>query len=476
MSYSAEGSAFTTTVPGILALTLSGSGITNNSGVMQNLVADANSSGGGSITFTNSATAGVLTTFNVRSPVVTGHAGGALTFEDTSSAGEAVIITDGPVVTNGTTAVTSFHQSATAGNATLIANASHAHTDYVGGVIDFFDTSTAGNSNITIQAPSASHQFGGFLQFFNTATAGDALITVEGAQSGPGGGGQVYFRDSSTAGNATLIIESSVGSGIGASVDFIGGGTANGGNARLQVFGNGFAGAAKTWGSIEGDGKVYISSPGLAVGSNNFSTTFSGLLSDITAGPFSKVGDGTLTLAGANTYAGGTTINAGTLLVTNASGSATGSGPVTVAGGTLGGSGIISGAVTIGTGSGTGASLTPAFGSTKQVTLTLQSSLTLQSDATYTYGFKARSSQSRSDLVVANGVTITGAKIKLKGKTQGTLTPGLVLTVISNTSANPIGGTFSNLADGAIVTINGNNLQASYIGGDGNDLTLTVVP
>jgi len=31
-------------------------------------------------------------------------------------------------------------------------------------------------------------------------------------------------------------------------------------------------------------------------------------------------------------------------------------------------------------------------------------------------------------------------------------------------------------ADGGIVTINGNNLQANYESGDGNDLTLPVVP
>jgi len=42
--------------------------------------------------------------------------------------------------------------------------------------------------------------------------------------------------------------------------------------------------------------------------------------------------------------------------------------------------------------------------------------------------------------------------------------------------ANAISGTFSNLPDGGIVTINGNNLQANCEGGDGNDLTLTVVP
>jgi hypothetical protein len=76
-------------------------------------------------------------------------------------------------------------------------------------------------------------------------------------------------------------------------------------------------------------------------------------------------------------------------------------------------------------------------------------------------------------MVVANGVTInSGATVALRGQTTGALTQGMV---IRNTSADPISGTFSNLADGAIVTINGNNLQASYEGGDGNDLTLTVV-
>jgi hypothetical protein len=97
-------------------------------------------------------------------------------------------------------------------------------------------------------------------------------------------------------------------------------------------------------------------------------------------------------------------------------------------------------------------------------------------DATYIYTFKARQSSVRTDLVIANGVTINNATIAISGTTQNPLTIGTVLTVISNTSANPISGTFSNLADGAVVTINGSNLQADYQGGDGNDLTLTVVP
>ena len=182
-------------------------------------------------------------------------------------------------------------------------------------------------------------------------------------------------------------------------------------------------------------------------------------------------------MSGANTYTGGTTVSAGTLLATNTSGSATGTGVVTVSAGTLGGSGIISGAVTIGTGSGAGATLAPAGGTRKQATLTSQSALSFNADATYTYTFKARGNKARTDKVVALGVTInSGATFAFTGTVQGTLQPGLVLTVISNTSATPISGTFSNLADGAILTANGNNFQASYQGGDGNDLTLTVVP
>jgi hypothetical protein len=53
---------------------------------------------------------------------------------------------------------------------------------------------------------------------------------------------------------------------------------------------------------------------------------------------------------------------------------------------------------------------------------------------------------------------------------------GQVFAVISNTAATPIAGTFHNLPEGKILTVNGSNLQASYTGGDGNDLTLTVIP
>ena len=68
-----------------------------------------------------------------------------------------------------------------------------------------------------------------------------------------------------------------------------------------------------------------------------------------------------------------------------------------------------------------------------------------------------------------------GATLNIVGIILGRLPLGTTFTVINNTAATPIAGTFANLHDGSIVTVFGNHLQASYEGGDGNDLTLTVV-
>ena len=84
---------------------------------------------------------------------------------------------------------------------------------------------------------------------------------------------------------------------------------------------------------------------------------------------------------------------------------------------------------------------------------------------------------SKSDSVVANGVTInSGALFDFSGVGHRRLPIGTIFSVIDNISANPIAGTFSNLPDQSTFIINGNKYQVSYQGGDGNDLTLTVVP
>lgn len=93
-------------------------------------------------------------------------------------------------------------------------------------------------------------------------------------------------------------------------------------------------------GSLAGAGEVRnFLAAGLTTGFDNTSTTFSGIISG--AAPFSlvKVGSGTQTLSGINTYVGTTTVNGGTLAV---DGSIASSSLTTVnSGGTLGGNGIV---------------------------------------------------------------------------------------------------------------------------------------
>jgi len=82
----------------------------------------------------------------------------------------------------------------------------------------------------------------------------------------------------------------------------------------------------------------------------------------------------------------------------------------------------------------------------------------------------------KADGIAANGVTIAeGAAILVNDAGNTSLTPGTIFTIVTNTAATPIIGTFSNLLDGGTLTVGNNTFEANYEGGDGNDLTLTVL-
>jgi autotransporter-associated beta strand protein len=118
--------------------------------------------------------------------------------------------------------------------------------------------------------------------------------------------------------------------------------------ARLDLHGYNATVAALTGGANAIVDNLSSSASALTVGNNGASGTFSGVIQN-TAGTvyLTKIGNGTITLAGANTYGGNTTISAGTLAL---SGGGSLAGSVTIAAGTTFDVSGVSGAYSLGSG------------------------------------------------------------------------------------------------------------------------------
>jgi autotransporter-associated beta strand protein len=221
-------------------------------------------------------------TFSNSRPLVFTGAGIAV------NGGSATITNDGGMF---------FRNASTAGSATI----TNFHT------LSFQTASTAGTAAITNND---------FLSFDNASTAGSAAITNNDF---------LTFFNASTAGSARIT------NGAGGNTDFSGS-TGPLGDHKLSA------------GSIAGGGTFRLGQNELSVGSNNLSSTVTGVIADGglgggIGGSLVKIGTGTLTLAGTNTYTGGTTINGGALEV---DGSIASSILTTVnAGAFLGGAGIV---------------------------------------------------------------------------------------------------------------------------------------
>ncbi|MEP7249785.1 MAG: autotransporter-associated beta strand repeat-containing protein [Spartobacteria bacterium] len=452
LQFAPGANAYTITAPPGRYLALQGgSGIRNDSGVVQNFVASGGreSNMSGAFFIYDSSDSESSVNFRTLGAIASGGSNGFVEFVGFGSAASATLINEGCAVSGGS-----------------------------GGLTAFINSTTADAATITNLPGSVSGASPGQTIFELTSRGGMATVTSEGATVSGADGGLTLFEHSSKASNATLIANGGTNGGNGGLIQFAD--KADGVAVRIELFGNGtldisaLSVGAITIGSLEGDGQVLLGSKKLTLGANNLTTTFSGAIQG--TGSLTKLGTGALTLSGANAHSGSTTVSAGTLRIANHSGSGTGTGAVNVNAGTLGGSGVIEGPVIVGTGRGAGAFLTPGVGASRRTTtLTLLDSLTFQSDSTYTY--KLNTKKAKADQVVANEVAIeTGAQFDLATVANKRLSLGSVFTVISNTAATPIRGTFANLADGSTLNAGKNNFVVSYSGGEGNDLTLTVVP
>lgn len=229
---------------------------------------------GNNLVFQNSSTA----SGGAGAVTITNDAGGSVNFLQNSTAGTAILVNSG---------FATFEDSSSAGSAQI---------NNLNGQIDFFTSASAGTATINNAA-------GATLNFHNSTTAATSTIVNDGT---------VNFDGSSSAGNATITtnngaITNFAGTGTGGSARFI---TNAGGTVDIS----GLTSGGMTAGSIEGAGNYVLGANTLTTGSLNTSTQVDGVISG-TGGGLTKLGTGTLTLTGANTYTGETTVSAGTLAI-----------------------------------------------------------------------------------------------------------------------------------------------------------------
>ena len=200
----------------------------------------------------------------------------------------------------------------------------------------------------------------------------------------------------------------------------------------------------------------------LIVGVANGSSEFDGLMSGIGwpgSVTLDKVGTGTFTITGNNTYQNSTQVAQGTMIINGKQPQS----PVIIASeGTLGGTG------TVGPILGNG-KLAPGDNlgilNSSNVTFNASGSFSVYLDGT-------NAGTGYSQLNVTGAVSLASASLQVLSGAVGAVNSRYL--IINNNSAGPVAGIFNGLPEGATVTANnGARFTISYQGGAGNDVVLT---
>nr|WP_285961086.1 Ig-like domain-containing protein [Pseudomonas tohonis] len=293
------------------------------------------------------------------------------------------------------------------------------------------DNAIALGGSATVNTGAAT-TLSGVISGSSLTKSGASTLTLAGSNT---------FTGSTTVNAGTLSIASDANLGAGAL------NLANG--TTLQITGNTTIDNA-------------LALTGLVTVNAGAAATLSGTIGG--TGSLTKTGASNLTLSGSNINSGTTTVAAGTLVVDGSTASAT----TVASGATLAGSGTLGGDVIVQS----GGTLSP--GGAGVATLTVNGNLTLASGSTLALDINGATAGTGYDRVVVNGtVDVSGAALAVThGYAAGS---GDSYTVIVNDAADAVTGTFSGVSEGGKFNAagNGTELTTSYIGGSGNDLSLT---
>jgi autotransporter-associated beta strand protein len=355
-------------------------------------------------------------------------------------------------------------------------------------------TGYLGNSGIYSYGIGGSNLWGGPITLGANATIGGLggiTLNILGGISGGGfgvtktGGGTLFYSgtNSNTYTGTTAVNAGTLALRKAFLQTAIAGNVTVSGTLRLDSFdqitdtadvlvNNGgvfdFGNQSDTIDTLRGNGSVTFGVLGyLTVGANGGSSTFNGIMSG-TGYPggytVQKIGGGTFTMNANNTYSNATQISGGKLIVNGSQPQS----PITFAGvtpRTLGGSGFVGNIVaadgTIAPGT------SPGILSCSNVLLT--------SSAVFAVELNGNSPGLGYDQLSIHGTNnLGGATLSVSAGGAFAPVEGSPLTIIDNDGSDLNVGTFNGLPEGSVIAVGALKLRLSYVGGTGNDVTLTL--